>query len=99
MRPDYQRLLYIGSLGWPTDKAGVWRLRVYFGHTFISLVHVVYELRLVQDDDQILRDEKHGSLLYRLIHPYTSVLAHPYFTFDNSQVRTVHVARILYFVQ
>ena len=61
-------------------------------HAAVGLVHVVDNLGLRQQDDQVLGDEHDGLLLHRLRDPDAAVLGHAEDAADDAHVGAVEVA-------
>ena len=56
--PHHQCLLDVGSLARTADKGSEVVARVHL-YAFVGLVHVVDDVLLAEDDDQIFREMKH----------------------------------------
>ena len=94
----HQYLRNIGRLRGTADEGAVAVVSLIELDAFVGLVHVVHDLALRQEDDQVLRDEADGLLLHRLGHPHAGILGHTELSTDNTYIGAVQVAGSPYVV-
>ena len=82
----------VGCLRGTADKRAVAVVGLVELNALVGLVHVVDDLALGQQDDQVLGDKADGLLLHRLGNPDTGILGYAELSTDDTHVSSVQVA-------
>ena len=94
----HENLSDVGSLRGTADKRTVAVVGLVELNAFVGLVHVIDDLTLGQQDDQVLGDEADGLLLHRLGDPYAGILGHAELPTDDTHISSVQVASTSYII-